>query len=68
MTEITWTNCADEMPPDDRTRVIIKIYDGYIVDHASWFTKYRRTLVADLARWAPYTPEKWRELNDIKER
>ena len=63
MTEITWTNCAEKMPPDDRTRIIVKVYDGHIIDHGSWFKKYERTLIKDLAKWTSYTSEKWKWLN-----
>lgn len=63
MTEITWTNCAEQMPPEDKTRVIIKVYDGYIIDHGEWFRRYKSTLIAESASWTLYTPEKWKELN-----
>jgi hypothetical protein len=63
MTEIIWTNCADEMPPNDEIRVIMWIYDGCFVYAGNWFTKYERTLIADQAKWTLYTDEKWEELN-----
>ncbi len=64
MTEIIWTNCADEMPTDDKTRIIVWIYEGCIIDHGTWFARYARTLIEDQAKWAIFTPEKWKELNN----
>lgn len=63
--QVTWTNCADEMPPD-----------GYKIDIivrsiATKEPKIISTRVAHLlmpsgnsmAEWTPYTPEKWKELH-----
>lgn len=60
--KITWINCADAMPPDDGNLVIVKDLDGlvckegYIVN--AWKDRFDET-----AKWTPYTPEKWKELN-----
>lgn len=59
---ITWTNCAEQMPPDD----------AEIIVHA--FGCHTRHLGADLQvwklydhiYWTPYTKEKWEDLNNGK--
>ena len=62
MIQIQWFKCSDRMPPDEKIRVIIQIYDGIIVDHGQWFTKYKTTLIADGAEWTLYTEEAWKEV------
>jgi hypothetical protein len=61
--EITWTNCADEMPPYNRRYIILKLERSN--------KTFLKLLVSDELRgmdttcwhWTPYTPEKWEELN-----
>ena len=63
--EITWTNCAEQMPPD--IEIIIqykndqpKLFDG------SRFTESFVRILPDIIRntkWTEYTPEKWKEIN-----
>lgn len=60
---ITWTNCAEQMPPEDKTRVIVATHGNYIIDHGTWFAYYKRTLIKDRAKWTEFTKEKWEELN-----
>jgi len=65
--EITWTNCADEMPPDDDTYVIAIVGDskpdsvaGSLV--RSEYLKWHHWSMVSVI-WTPYTPEKWKGLN-----
>lgn len=60
MSEITWTNCADEMPPDDELLPII-LYDmgNLSVINAAWL----HCINKPNAKWCEHTPEKWKELN-----
>jgi len=65
--EITWTNCADEMPPA-AAKVIVD-EEGYynittgkqLHDLASYREIEQRTM--SHMEWTSYTPEKWKELN-----
>lgn len=63
MQEITWTNCAEELPPSTPDWIIVSdgygthICDGMAVNH-----DYGICIDVE-AKWAPYTPEKWKELN-----
>lgn len=65
--EITWTNCADEMPPS--AMQVITDNEGYyniitgktLHDTAS-FREIEQKTMSHLY-WTPYTPEKWEELN-----
>jgi len=70
MPEITWTNCADAMPPDCLTYEII-----YHLSDGSFHKGSGHTLhfcikefsnpdkLRSLLYWIPYTPEKWEDLN-----
>lgn len=60
MQEITWTNCADKMPPDDDSYLIIKLVGGIDLTQV-----IRGSQMPKLGNWnwTPYTPEKWKELN-----
>lgn len=65
MPEITWTNCAEQMPPDDGTRIILKI-NGKIYQAISMDLWNKRDLYGLKARavyWTEFTEEKWKELN-----
>lgn len=63
--QITWTNCAEQMPPD--YEIIIqykndapKLFDG------SRFTEQLARLFPQLMRdtkWTEFTEEKWKALN-----
>ena len=69
MTEITWTNCAEQMPPNTMKFELIyksnnEIKSGFgatfnvIADiHPRWGS------VKHIFYWTPYTSEKWEELN-----
>ena len=62
--EITWTNCADEMPPDDNTEIIIR----HIEDKEPILTPANEvfydidTLYKECWEWTEFTEEKWEEL------
>lgn len=60
--EITWHNCAEQMPPDD---VILNDIGGCILIHKKGgLTMYENILLNNFEfRWTPYTKEKWEELN-----
>lgn len=61
--KITWTNCADEMPPYSRRYIILKL--------ESCNKLFLKIMVSDELKemdttdwqWTHYTPEKWKELN-----
>jgi len=66
--EITWTNCADAMPPGEQ--VIARVgEDGeksYSVNGslvANEYNKWKRFNKVNIY-WTPYTPEKWKELKN----
>lgn len=65
--EITWTNCDDEMPPDDATKVISAVGDSkpYAVSGSLVRAEYLRwkNVSYVTVTWTEYTPEKWEELN-----
>ena len=66
MTEITWTNCADKMPPDGWARIIFRDSNSakpiVLYAHSVYDFKNNNTLKPS-AEWTPHTPEKWKELN-----
>ena len=63
--EITWTNCADEMPPDDETEIIIRHVEDkeLILTPANEVFYDIDTLYKDVWEWTEFTEEKWEELN-----
>ena len=63
MTEITWTNCAEKMPPYDANYLIIfrEVASGlFDKNNGAHMNLARMKYLYD---WTPYTPEKWKELN-----
>ena len=61
--KITWTNCADAMPPDD-VLVIVKSWTGNIFKLTRYALNSSVALYgAENYKWTPYTLEKWEELN-----
>ena len=67
--QITWTNCAERMPPDDNTEIIVlSSADGEYHKLTGAFLngplqkKYGVRLAEEL--WTLYTPEKWKELKN----
>lgn len=61
MTKITWTNCADKMPPDDFNEIIVSAC-GYYTIHDGKDLKY--WISTDHVKWTEFTPEKWKELKN----
>lgn len=66
MQEITWTSCADEMPPDNQKTIFRrtdkdKFFFTKNVPDAHSLTFYIRNI--DVLQWTLYTPEKWKDLN-----
>jgi len=62
MTEITWTNCADEMPPKIPMLIICKWPEA--LNYVSiQTTEFLWQCLNPHTKWTPYTPEKWKELN-----
>lgn len=61
--QITWTNCAEQMPPDDETEIILRCYG--ILTHTNGMTALRVHLnpYAGYTKWTEYTEEKWEYLN-----
>jgi len=64
--EITWTNCADEMPPKAQKTIFRRVdkdkffFTKNVVDAHSLFY-YLKDI--KLIQWTPYTDEKWKELS-----
>ncbi|NBQ67535.1 MAG: hypothetical protein EBU46_01370 [Nitrosomonadaceae bacterium] len=65
MTEITWINCADEMPPDDETHVIMRLSNPVVIQVAkgNQINHIYSKIIPNMWEWTPYTDEKWKELN-----
>ena len=63
--QITWTNCADAMPPDDETEIIIRHVEDkeLILTPANEVFYDIDTLYKDVWEWTEFTEEKWEELN-----
>jgi len=65
MTEIIWTNCAGQMPPDDESEIIVR----HVEDKEPILTPSNEvfydidTLYKDAWEWTEFTEEKWEELN-----
>lgn len=66
--EITWTNCAEKMPPDDES-MIICTYGNCFIDkmngmifHAAVKLSQKVNGDTDI-KWVHYTEEKWEALN-----
>lgn len=76
-TEITWTNCAERMPPKTTTIIVKSSTDKAFISigyelHAHKLAYCRSYGTNDMFnsyeyKWTPYTPEKWKELNHEKE-
>ena len=63
--QITWTNCADEMPPDDKTLVIVNIADKQTTintGHKLHILCQPTSKLFKVTKWCHYTPEKWKGL------
>ena len=60
--EIIWTNCADEMPPDGCVICRSYVSNGAIKYHKVLGELFN--LTTENWQWTPYTPEKWKELNN----
>jgi len=64
--EITWTNCAEQMPPDDETEILIRpINDNseLILSPAIEVFYDIDAVYKDMWEWTEFTKEKWEELN-----
>jgi len=58
--EITWTNCAEQVPPNG-LRVIIHAYGEYM--KFVWDADMLNHIASSKTNWTPYIEEKWKELN-----
>lgn len=64
MTEITWTNCAEKMPPDDSGTVIYNPIGTVILFHVEVVNgSFVQLMELHPMRWTEFTKEKWEELN-----
>ncbi len=67
--QIKWTNCADEMPPDDKTKIIAIFIPngGHMINHGYILNNVLKIINCTSQKhqwkWAPFTPEKWEYLN-----
>lgn len=62
--QITWTSCAERMPPDGEDEAVIAIADlhgdrPFITD--AWTMNNSKLVLWH--KWTPYTKEKWEALN-----
>jgi len=61
--QIIWTNCAEQMPPDDESFIIeingTLFWAGAIGNRLKEMIDHYK----DSARWTEFTEEKWEELN-----
>ncbi len=61
---ILWIKCAERMPPDDDTKIILNdgnnsyVFECYMI-HISWMKS-----VAINHKWIPYDEATWRKLNE----
>lgn len=60
--QINWTNCADEMPPDDAEIIVSAC--GYFTIHEG--SDLKRWLSTDHVKWTEYTPEKMEMMEEDK--
>jgi len=62
--EINWTNCAEQMPPDDEMIVIVNHSNEYKL-HRAMELWAQITIYGDHTTytWTPYLKEKWEYLN-----
>jgi hypothetical protein len=60
--EITWTNCAEQMPPDDETEIIIRHVEDkeLILTPANEVFYDIDTLYKECWEWTEFTPENGR--------
>lgn len=65
--QITWTNCADEMPPET-TRVILRPKEFPIATTGLSYFLVNNTEDRRFWEWTEFTKEKWEKLNDIHTR
>ena len=64
MTEITWTNCAEQMPPDDVV-VIVKSWTGHLIRLTNYSLRSSTSIYgAENYWWTNFTKENWDELNN----
>lgn len=62
--KITWTNCADAMPPINSIVLIRSEVTGVIKKSNGAQLRFLHTSNSNRTiSWAPYTEEKWKELN-----
>lgn len=63
--QITWTNCADEMPPDGDSEIIIGRVDdpAVILTPANEIYYDMDSNKRNEWQWTEYTQEKWEYLN-----
>ena len=60
--EITWTNCAEKMPPET-TRVILRRKEFPIATTGLSYFLVHNTEDLRYWEWTEFTKEKWKELN-----
>lgn len=61
--QITWTNCAEKMPPYDHSVAVMVRLIGDKDIICSESKSVNRLNVDDGYEWTEYTKEKWEELN-----
>ena len=66
--QITWTNCADKMPPDENIKIIaIFLPSGkHMINYGHILNSVLRIINRNTEhnwKWTPYTQEKWEYLN-----
>lgn len=60
---ITWTNCAERMPPHDETDIIVETWTCNHYRIKAWILHMESAqFVKENCKWHPFTEEAWREL------
>lgn len=60
--QITWTNCADAMPPYNRKYLILKLESGNKLFLKIMVSDELKEMDVTGWQWTEYTPEKWKGL------
>lgn len=62
---ITWINCAERMPTDDYTRVILRKpgNNSYMHSFGNVVVMGKNSILDMGIEWVTYTEEAWSELN-----
>lgn len=65
MVQITWINCAEQMPPNDKTEVICTRENSIQIVNMKAMILHlnEESSISSGVLWTEFTEEKWKELN-----